>query len=108
MWLILTAAVLLLSGLLIWSSAADIDSFATGTAKVENGSMYIRFDNDQIAQNIETGMTVSAGKTESSVSSIGTDADGDLFAVAPTTLADGNYPVRILFRRTKVLSLLFN
>ena len=31
-WLILTAVILLLAGMLIWSSVASIDSFATGTA----------------------------------------------------------------------------
>ena len=35
-WLILTAVILLLAGMLIWSSVASIDSFATGTAQVEN------------------------------------------------------------------------
>ena len=43
-WLILTAIILLLVGMLIWSSVASIDSFAGGTAVVDNGTMTIRFD----------------------------------------------------------------
>ncbi|MBR4393454.1 MAG: hypothetical protein IKT07_05450 [Oscillospiraceae bacterium] len=43
-WLVLVAVILLLAGMLIWSSIASIDSFASGTAQVENGSMVITFD----------------------------------------------------------------
>ena len=106
-WLILTAVILLLVGMLIWSSVASIDSFAAGSARVQNGTMQIQFDNEQIARNVRAGMTVYAGESESRISSIGTDAEGDLFAVAPTDLADGFYDVRVIFRQTQVLSLLF-
>ena len=107
-WLILAAVITLLIGMLMWSATASIDSFATGTAKVENGSMYIRFDNEQIANNVESGMPVIAGEYESRISGVGTDADGDRFALAPTDLADGLYPVKVRFRETQVLHLLFN
>ena len=63
---------------------------------------------EQIAQNVQSGMTVVIGETESRISGVGTDENGSLFAVAPTTLADGSYPVKVVFRRTQVLSLLFN
>ena len=107
-WLILLAVILLLAGMLVWSSAASIDSFATGTAQVTDGTMYIHFDNEQIAENVQSGMTVTAGETASRISSIGKDAEGELFALAPTSLADGTYPVRIVFKQTQVLSLLVN
>ena len=107
-WLILTAVILLLAGMLIWSSVASIDSFATGSARVEKGSMYIEFDNEQIADNVQPGMTVIAGETESRITSIGTNDMGELFALAPTGLPDGFYTVRVLFRQTQVLRLLFN
>ena len=107
-WLILLAVILLLAGMLVWSSAASIDSFATGTAQVREGTMYIHFDNEQIAENVQSGMTVTAGETASRISSVGTDAEGELFALAPTSLTDGSYPVRVVFKQTQVLSLLFN
>ena len=107
-WLILIAIILLLAGLLIWSSVASIDSFATGTAQVENGSMRIYFDNEQIARNVKSGMTVVVGETEGRVNGIGTDANGRLFATAPTSLTDGSYSAKVLFRQTQVLQLLFN
>ncbi len=107
-WMILTAIILLLAGVLIWSSVASIDSFASGTAQVENGSMRIRFDDEQIARSVQSGMTVVVGETRSTISGIGTDADGALFASAETTLADGSYAAGVIFRSTKVLRLLFN
>ncbi len=107
-WLILAAVILLLVGVLIWSSVANIDSIATGTAQVEDGSMIIRFDDGQIARNVQTGMTVVVGETSTTISSIGTDDGGETFALASTTLADGSYTVKVIFRTTKVLRLLFN
>lgn len=107
-WLILTAIILLLVGMLIWSSVASIDSFAGGTAIVDNGTMTIRFDDDQIARNVESGMSIVVGETETRITSIGTDADGRLFAAASTTLADGSYTAKVVFRQTQVIHLLFN
>ena len=107
-WLILVAIILLLAGILLWSSYASIDSFASGTAQVENGSMRIYFDNEQIARNVKNGMEVRVGETESRIDSIGTDAEGRLFASAATALPDGSYPARVIYRQTQILSLLFN
>ena len=107
-WLVLAAVILMLAGMLVWSSIASIDSFATGTAEVKDGIMYIHFDNEQIAENVEGGMSVIAGESESRISSVGTDDTGELFALASTDLADGSYTVRVIFKQTRVLSLLFN
>ena len=107
-WLILIAIIALLAGLLIWSHVASIDSFATGRAQVENGTMYIEFDNEQIARNVQSGMIVMSGETQSRISSVGVDNQGNIFALAPTELADGHYVVDVLFRKTQVIQLLFN
>ena len=107
-WLILIAIIMLLIGILIWSYVASIDSFATGRAQVENGKMYIEFDNEQIARNVQSGMTVIAGETQSRISSVGVDSRGKIFALAPTELSDGYYVVDVLFKQTQVIQLLFN
>ena len=70
--------------------------------------MTIRFDDDQIARNVESGMRIVVGETETRITSIGTDADGRLFASASTTLADGSYTAKVVFRQTQVIHLLFN
>ena len=107
-WLILIAIIMLLVGMLIWSYVASIDSFATGRAQVKDGQMYIEFDNEQIARNVQSGMVVTSGETQSRISSVGIDSKGNTFAIAPTELADGYYVVDVLFRQTQVIQLLFN
>ena len=106
-WLIMISIILLLAGFLIWSTMASFSSFATGTALVKDGSMLVTFDNEQVAKSVKDGMTVVAGGTESRVS-VGTDADGRIFASAPTTLADGSYPAKVIYKQKQVIRLLFN
>ena len=107
-WLVLTAVILLLAGMLLWASVASIDSFASGTAQVQDGTMRIVFEDPQIAKSVQTGMTVTTGDVSAQVSSIGYSDDGKMFALAPTSLADGSYSVQVVYRKTQVLSLLFN
>ena len=107
-WLVLTAVILLLAGMLLWASVASIDSFASGTAQVQDGTMRIIFEDPQITKSVQTGMTVTAGDASAQVSSIGYSDDGKMFALAPTSLADGSYSVQVVYRKTQVLSLLFN
>ena len=107
-WMVLAAVILLLVGVLIWSATSSIDSFATGTAQVENGVLRIAFDDEHIAQSVQTGMTVKVGETESTISGVGTGSDGKLFATGETALTDGSYPARVVLRQTQILRLLFN
>lgn len=107
-WMVLAAVILLLVGVLIWSATSSIDSFATGTAQVENGVLRIAFDDEHIAQSVQTGMTVKVGETESTISGVGTGSDGRLFATGETALTDGSYPARVVLRQTQILRLLFN
>ena len=107
-WLVLTAVILLLAGMLLWASVASIDSFASGTGQVQDGTMRIMFEDVQIAKSVQTGMTVTAGDVSAQVSSIGYTDDGEMFALAPTSLADGTYSVQVVYKKTQVLSLLFN
>lgn len=107
-WIILTAIIVLLAGLLVWSSVTTIESYVEGTSEVKSGVMTIRFTDQEKARNVEQGMIVSAGDTQTTVSAIARDGNGLLIATAQTALADGFYPVRISYRQTQVLSLLFD
>ena len=107
-WLILTAVFVLLVGFLICCSFIYISSFADGTARVEDGVMTVRFADENAAQNVSAGMDVTVGGASFPIVSMGTDEDGCLFALADTTLADGVYQVRVNYRRTQILKMLFN
>ena len=106
-WVVLIAVILLLAGMLVWASFANIDSFATGTAQVEDGRMTIHFDDEKLSEKVEAGMTAKVGDTDSVITSVGNSDDGSRFAVADTSLSDGNYSVRVVYRQTQVIKLLF-
>ena len=107
-WVVLAAVIILLAGMLVWGFFAQIDSFASGTAKVEGGTMTVLFDDEKAASNVEAGMKIIVGESESTVTSVGKTEEGKTFALASTSLSDGTYPARAVFRQTQVLRLLFN
>ena len=107
-WLVLAAVILLLVGVIVWGSVATIESFASGTGFVEDGVMTVRFDDPEIARSVEAGMTVTTGEESATVSSVGSSPDGSLFALAQTELADGSYPIKVVYKTTQVRRLLFN
>ena len=107
-WVLLAALLLLLAGLTVWASFTYVGSFADGSAQVSQGVMTIRFEDESTAKNVEPGMTVQSGEVTATVSSVGEDRYGDLFALAETTLADGSYQVRVCYKQTQILKLLFN
>ena len=106
-WVVLIAVILLLAGMLIWASFANIDSFVSGTAQVENGKMVIIFDDESQSEKVEPGMTAVVGDTSSVITSVGNSYDGSKFAVADTELSDGSYSTRVVYRQTQVIKLLF-
>ena len=107
-WVLLVAVILLLAGMLIWSSFACISSFAEGRATVENGTMTVRFYDEAQASRVEAGMDIQVGDVSSPVRSVGRAEDGTVFALADTSLSDGSYDARVTYRRTQLIRLLFN
>lgn len=107
-WAVMAAIIVLLVGVIIWGSAATIDSYAVGTAQVQDGNLILLFDDAQLARSVQAGMTVAVGETESVITSVGRTENGAVFAAAPTTLSNGNYPARVVYKQTQVLRLLFN
>ncbi len=107
-WILLIAVIILLAGMLIWSSYATIGSFAQGTARVENGEMTVLFDDANLARSVKAGMDITVGDVTSTVKSVGRSESGAVFALADTILADGVYEARVTYRQTQVITLLFN
>ena len=107
-WVLLAAVIVLLAGLLVWSAFTSIGSAAHGIAAVENGVMTLSFDDASLAQNVEAGMKVSVGESESIIRSVGRRPDGSVFAEAETRLPDGSYEAAVTYRQTQLLKLLFN
>ncbi|MBO4799039.1 MAG: hypothetical protein J5489_00170 [Lachnospiraceae bacterium] len=107
-WLVLTAVVVLLAGMIFWAAFAYIGSFAKGTAVVSDGQMTITFEEPQFAKNVKEGMEVSAAGTTGTVTNVSYDKSGNVVARANTTLDNGTYDVSVQYKTTQLLGLLFN
>ena len=106
-WATLVAIVILLVGLVIWGNFAYIGSSIDGYAEVEDGIMYMDFYSQEYAANVKEGMTISVGENNSTITSVGKDDNGIIFAVAYTNLSDGTYEATVTYKQTQVIGLLF-
>ena len=107
-WAVLLAVVLLLTGFLIWCSQTAVESYATGEAAARNGVLTITFDNEEFAKNVESGMSVQVGDSTTTVLSVGQDGKGRIMAVANINMPDGKYDVRVGYKKTQIMKLLFD
>lgn len=107
-WIVLASIIVLLLGLLVWSSFAVIESYVSGTAVADKGVLTVVFDDTQTAQKVETGMVVVIGDTQAAITSVGRDGSGRIIAVANAGVPDGTYNVKVGYKQTKIIQLLFN
>ena len=107
-WIVLAAVVILLAGMMVWSSAAVINSYVTGTGNVKDGEMTVYFDKSSMVSNVKRGMTIDVEGDKPEISAVDRDQDDQIFALADTVLEDGSYDVRVYYDSTKMLNFLFN
>ncbi len=107
-WVILTAIILLLAGLFIWSSFTALNSYAVGKGTVRDGVMTIRFEEGVPADQVSPGMRVSVGDADAKIDTVGTDAEGHPVASAAIAIPDGDYVARVCYRHTRIIGLLLN
>ena len=107
-WIILGTVIFLLTSLIIWSSFASIQSFAEGTAEAEDGVLSISFDKLQTAEKVEEGMTLYVGDIRSTITSVGKDEYGRIIAAANANVPDGTYTVKVGYRQSRIIEMLFN
>ena len=107
-WVLLAAVVLLVVGLLVWSAFAVVETYATGTARASNGELAVVFSDQQKAQNVQAGMELQVGDSQTEILTVGTDESGNVIASAQAAIPDGVYEVRVGYNATQVITLLFN
>lgn len=107
-WMLLAAVILIVTGLLLWSSFATVESYVTGTARASGGDLVVTFDDPAKAANVKAGMEMTVGGDTCQVLAVGTDGDGNVIATAQETIPDGTYHVRVGYNTTQVISMLFN
>ncbi len=107
-WVVLSAIVLLVAGLLLWSSFTTIESYATGTARAVGGELTVTFDDPAKASKVQAGMEMEVGDVLTEVLTVGTDEEGNTIASARVNIPDGSYDVRVGYKTTQVMSMLLN
>ena len=113
-WVILAAVIILLAGMLIWSSTAAIESYAAGTGQVQGGVMTIRFDDQRFAENVQAGMparisSLSSGHSSRRVEldvSVGREDHAEQILLVSLRPADNTGPLRYLPCRCHCLIIL--
>ncbi len=106
-WVVLIAVILLLVGMVIWGALTYIGSRVNGSAKVNNGLMTVNFADNELAENVEEGMTVNVDGEEFIITAVDYEKDGSIVAQAETDLKDGNYDVTVEYKQTQILGFLF-
>ena len=107
-WVVLAAVILCLASLFVWSGVTAVECYAAGTAQVRGGVLTMIFDDAEEAENVEAGMDVKVGGRETPISSVCTDENGGLVAVADVDLPDGSYDARVGYRSMQIIDMLFN
>ncbi|MCR5089083.1 MAG: hypothetical protein K6C08_06185 [Oscillospiraceae bacterium] len=104
LWFVMTAVILLLIGVFVWSSVGELEDSIKLPGLVENGMLNISGETAAIQE----GMTVRIGGKESTLEIIGSNADGSLQYAAPFELPDGSYTVTVVTDHIHPIRFLFN
>ena len=104
-WLILAAAIMLLAGLIIWSSVGRLETLTAASVSVTDGTALISVRGDS-EDRISSGMSLRVGAQEFEISKVEKDASGKTVAYAPVTLANGNYDANIVVESISPISFL--
>ena len=107
-WIALTAVILVLVGMFVWSSVTYVDSYVSATAEVEGGRMTVQMDRDTpFAERVEIGQEIIAGSSYFTITDMGYREE-KIIALAACDLPDGVYPVKVRFNRTQILEMIIN
>ena len=103
-WVVLTAVLLLLAGLLVWASVGTLETTADARVIVENHVAYVALHSDAA---LEPGMTLRIGGQECTVASVTEDSFGRPVAIADTDLPNGSYDGVVVVGQKRPISFLF-
>lgn len=105
-WLILSAVILLIAALAVWSTLGEIETYAHGMASVENGTAKIMIT-DNSKKDVSAGMPVRIGSGEYSILTVETDDDGRSVAYAFVSEGSGKYEAVIVTDTVRPIEFLF-
>jgi len=106
-WVVFAAVIILLGGLIAWSTVGKLETTANGVAVVENGTAQILIT-DTANVEIEAGMAVRMGSEEYIVSAVEKDDIGRSIAYAHVPESDGKYDVKIVVESVAPITFLLS
>ena len=104
-WMVLATVILLLAGIFAWSTAGRLETLASGTAVVRDGTAEIILAD---SGSVQSGMAVRLGGEEYLISTVEADDYGRAVAWAPVSVADGRYDVQVVLESVHPIQFLFD
>ncbi len=106
-WTLFAAIIILLGGLLVWSTVGTLETFADGVAEIKDNQAVIMVT-ENAGNEITSGMTVRIGTDNYTISTVEKDDYGRAVAYAPISKADGKYDVKIVTESIHPIQFLFD
>ena len=106
-WTLFAAIIILLGGLLVWSTVGTLETLADGVAEIKDDQAVIMVT-ENAGNEIASGMTVRIGSENFTISTVEKDDYGRAVAYAPISKADGKYDVKIVTESIHPIQFLFN
>ena len=108
-WAVLIAVIVLLAGTILWGAFTYIGSKTDVKADVHGGSMTFSLEDTGIsADDLSDKMVITVGGESFAVEKADVGKDGTVSVKAAADLDDGAYEATLEYRKTQILSLLFN
>ncbi|MBQ9610157.1 MAG: hypothetical protein IJV15_12035 [Lachnospiraceae bacterium] len=105
-WIVLSAVILILVGLVAWAAAGTIETTASANASVSNGKASIVITGST-TEDIKTGMTVHLVDKDYVISEVAEDEYGRAIAYTEVTLPDGSYDAEVVVEEIHPIKFLF-
>ena len=104
-WVLLVAVILLLVGLLVWSSVGTLETRANGIATVKNNELTVTVSGSR-AESIIEGMEVEINGNRAVLNKVSTDEYGRAIGSAVMNIPDGKYEAEVIIESIKPISFL--
>lgn len=107
-WIVLIAVIVLIVGMLIWASFTYIGTRTDAVAIVEDGKITATLGEEIPQKYLDDSMVIIINDKSFEVTAADI-SDGNATALmADTDLDDGKYDAKVEYKKTKIISLLFN
>lgn len=106
-WMVLSAVIVLLAGLIICSMVGKIETKYEVKAEVQDGKVSVILDPDT-EYKVEKGMTLRIGDQDVSIGYVHSLESGETVVTAGASLPDGTYDAEIVTEAVTPISFLTN